>query len=437
MKKNQPNVFIIDASALAFGDDGDDDGDDEDYIEETPRDRLKRYYTEDDSTYYENLNKRNKGRVDKIEKDIKDIDFHKIPMRFRVLNSEMDVKLKALAVQKIDELSMMTPSSSEYFKLKNWIEYLCKLPIGKYVNLPVNKHTPIAKISSFMDKTRKKFDELVYGHDDAKNQIINLLAKRISNPSSTGIVIGLQGPMGTGKSTMGMALCESLNIPFGFISLAGVNGEPLFVGHSYTYEGSRWGKIADILMTSKCMNPIIYFDELDKISSTGHGEEVANFLIHITDMVQNSKFQDRFFGDIDLDMSKCIFIFSYNNEENLNPILKDRMITIRTKSYTNSDKITLALDYMLPKIYKEFGFLADDIVFEKDIIEQMINYIDEEKGSRNLKRALEEIVGSINLRKLLGLENEFPIKITKELIAKYLLIGKKKNSNTTANMMYI
>ena len=93
--------------------------------------------------------------------------------------------------------------------------------------------------------------------------------------------------------------------------------EDYFGGHSYTYEGSTWGKIVEILVKSKCMNPIIYFDELDKVSDTPKGEEIIGILTHLTDTTQNSKFHDKYFSELDFDLSRCMFIFSYNDESKI------------------------------------------------------------------------------------------------------------------------
>lgn len=421
-------------------DDSDPDYDPEDSYEESdedPKDSLKRCYSREDAKYYEKLNKKQKTKIDKTEEGLKKLDFFQTPMRFRILESNIDQRIKQLAIQKIDELSMMYPGSGEYFKLKNWVEGLCKLPIGKYKSLPVTREDPIEKIGGFMDKTRKRFDELVYGHIEAKEQITKLLAKWISNPSSHGIVIGINGPAGCGKTTLCMALCEVLGLPFGFVSLAGINGEPFFTGFSYCYEGSRCGRIADILTSAQCMNPILYFDELDKVSTTSHGEEISNFLVHLTDFSQNHKFQDKYFGDIDMDLSKCIIIFSYNHEELINPILKDRMITIRTKGYDVEDKVKLARDYMLPKIFKEFGFKEGELVFEEDTIRYIVEKIEEEKGARNMNRAFEEIVGTINFKRLLGEGKDFPMVITNKIVDKLIVINKKVKDNTSAHMMYL
>ena len=104
------------------------------------------------------------------------------------------------------------------------------------------------------------------------------------------------------------------------------------------------------------MNPVIYFDELDKISDTPKGEEIVGILTHLTDTTQNDKFHDKYFSNIDFDLSKAMFIFSYNEENKVNPILKDRMYRIKTDGYKNEDKCVIARDYLIPKIEKNVNF---------------------------------------------------------------------------------
>jgi len=161
----------------------------------------------------------------------------------------------------------------------------------------------------------------------------------------------LYGKAGTGKTTLiKEGISKILNRNFEFIALGGATDSSFLEGHSYTYEGSQSGKIVDILIKSRCMNPVIYFDELDKISETPKGEEIAGILTHLTDTSQNSQFHDKYFSEIDFDLSKCLFIFSYNDESRINPILKDRMYRIQTDGYDSKQKIVIANNYLLPRL---------------------------------------------------------------------------------------
>ena len=127
------------------------------------------------------------------------------------------------------------------------------------------------------------------------------IGKWIKNPMSQGNVLALQGPMGNGKTTLVKdGIAKALGRPFAFISLGGASDSSYLNGHSLTYEGSVWGRIVDILIKSKCMKPVIYFDELDKVSDTNHGEEIIGILTHLTDPSQNSEFSDKYFSGIKL-----------------------------------------------------------------------------------------------------------------------------------------
>ena len=117
-------------------------------------------------------------------------------------------------------------------------------------------------------------------------------------------------------------ISKILGREFAFIALGCAGDSSSLEGHSYTYEGSTWGEIVQIIIDSKCMNPVIYCDELDKISDSARGQKIASLLTHLTDTTQNNQFQDKFFSGIEFDLSKCLFIFSYNDETKVNPILK-------------------------------------------------------------------------------------------------------------------
>jgi ATP-dependent Lon protease len=180
------------------------------------------------------------------------------------------------------------------------------------------------------------------------------------------------------------------------------------------------------------MNPVIYFDELDKISDTPRGEEIAGILTHLTDTTQNSQFHDKYFAEINFDLSKCLFIFSYNDETKVNAILKDRMYRIKTKGYSNKEKTVISNNYLLPKIREQVKFNEGDIIIPDATISHIIEtHCNKEDGVRNMKRCLEIIYTKLNLYRLMkpgsnlfegemSLKVEFPFTVTKDTVDKLI-----------------
>ena len=368
----------------------------------------------------------------KVMKDLKEInsfmDTDK-PYRLALLESDIPPKFKAIAMQKLNVLKSMEPTDSEYYKMKNWVDGFMRIPYGIYKNLSVSLKDGVDECHAFMEKAKGTLDDCTYGLNDAKMQILQMVGQWIANPAAVGTAIAIKGPPGTGKTTLVKeGISKILGREFAFIALGGTSDASFLEGHSYTYEGSTWGKIVSILMNSKCMNPVIYFDELDKISDTPKGEEIASILTHLTDTSQNSQFHDKYFTEVDFDMSKCLFIFSYNDESKVNPILKDRMYSIQTKGYEAKDKIIIARKHLLPKIREQVNFQEGDIMIPDKTLEYIIGnneFCKEEKGVRNLKRCLEIIYTKLNLFRLvkpgvnmfeqdMKLEVKFPFTVEKQ-----------------------
>lgn len=379
-------------------------------------------YSKEEKKYIAGLKSTEISDIIDIEKIINDNTVNIIPLRFKIIKSNINLSTKRLIINKLEQFSQMNPESGEYFKLKYWLHNINQLPFDNYCHLPVSIKDPVKKIKSFMTNTKKILDTFVYGHEEPKQHILRILAQWIVNPSSKGNCIGIHGPMGIGKTSLIKdGLSKALNIPFGFIALGGASDSSFLEGHSYTYEGSSYGKIVEILIKTKCNNPIIFFDELDKVSITKKGGDIIGILTHLTDMTQNTNFNDKYFSDIEINLSKCLFIFSYNDEKLLNPILKDRITTIKVNGYKNNEKIVIAKKYLLPNILKEFNI--DSIIIADEIIEYIIELVDNEEGVRNLKRGLESIISWINMYKFLP-NPEIPITrpftITKKFVEKHI-----------------
>ena len=276
----------------------------------------------------------------------------------------------------------------------------------------------------YLLNVRKVLDEAVYGHKKAKLQLERLFAQWI-NGESKGAVLGLQGPPGIGKTSLaknGLSKClidkEGKPRPFTFLAIGGsVNGSTL-VGHNFTYVGSTWGCIVDMLMTSECMNPIIFIDEIDKVSHTEHGREIISILTHMTDSTQNDEFEDKFFAGIKINLSSALIIFSFNDPNLIDPILRDRITIIETNPLTISEKLTIIKDYMLPEICKEVGFNKDEIIFSDKLIKYLIETYTNEAGVRKIKEKIVEIVRDINLNRFYTDNFQIPYIISLDYINK-------------------
>ena len=371
------------------------------------------------------------------------------PYRIILLETLIPQIFKISALKKISMMENMDPSVGEYFKLKNWIDTFMRIPFNKYNNLSFDINDGLAKCNDFMENAVNILDKAVYGLNDAKMQIMQLVGQWVVNPSAIGSAIAIKGPMGTGKTTLVKeGISKILNRPFALIALGGATDSSYLEGHGYTYEGSTWGKIVDILIQTKCSNPVIYFDELDKVSDTPKGEEIIGILTHLIDSTQNSNYHDKYFSEIDFDMSKALFIFSYNDESKISPILRDRMYRISTKGYDLKEKKIIAKDYLLPHICTQIKFEKENIILDDATLDHIIEkYTEKEAGVRNLKRCLEIIYTKLNLYRLMkpdsvlfkdekSLNVEFPFTVTREIVDK-LIKTESEDANDNWKRIYM
>ena len=297
---------------------------------------------------------------------------------------------------------------------------------------------------TYLNNIDTVLDEAVYGQQEAKIQIKRVIAQWI-NGESTGYCFGFEGSPGVGKTSLakkGICNClkdeDGTSRPFAFVALGGSTNGSYLEGHGYTYVKSKWGKIADILMESGCMNPIIYIDELDKVSKTEHGKELIGILTHLTDSTQNDEFMDKYYDGIKLDLSKVLFIFSYNDYNLIDPILADRIHRVRFNNLDVKDKIKIVNDYLMPELLKTVGFDSTDVSIQNDVIEYIIKNYTYEAGVRKLKEKLFEIIREINLRYLMdSSRHRLPIQITVELVEDVFSGKPKMHTKKIADRPYI
>ena len=361
------------------------------YMRKLKKDKIKYYF--DKLKEVKNENKENTNTNTNINTNIN------IPNILKVLEWNISQNNKEIIINKLAIYESMR-GSSEVYKLKNWINRVMKIPFNNYIKTPISIEDEREKIINYLQETRNNFNKEIYGHEQAKDQLIKIIGHTITNPKEGGSVFGLQGPPGVGKTELVLSgIGKALGRPVCFIGLGGATDASYLEGHDYTYEGSLPGKIVDVLSNARCMNPIIFFDELDKVSETAKGEEIINILMHITDQTQNNKFNDKYFSGIEIDLSKAIIIFSFNNEQKISRILKDRMKIIRVKGYKLEEKVKILRDYIMPKLRKSIN-LGVEVEISDDIIRYMIENYTFEGGVRKIKEIINDIYMEINIRYL-------------------------------------
>jgi len=364
-------------------------------------------------------------------KEIEGFAVAAVPPRIAVINSSMPPEFKVVALKKL--AAMRGAHDGELHKLKMWVDAFMTIPFGVYRDLPVSISDGVDKCHDFMESAKSILDDSCYGLNDAKLQILQYIGQLISNPRAAGTAVAIRGPMGTGKTTLVKeGISKILQRPFAFIALGGATDSGFLEGHLVTYEGSVWGQIASTLMQCKCMNPVFYFDELDKVSETPKGDEIIGILTHLIDSSQNTDFHDKYFSDVALDLSRALFIFSYNDESKINAILKDRMYAITTEGYSVPQKAVIAKQFLAKSIRTNVQISETDVILTDESITFIIaNYTGQEKGVRNLKRCIESIYSKLNLFRLmkpgtnlfeseLALEVDFPFTVTPDIVRKLL-----------------
>lgn len=410
------------------------------------------YKIKEQLTISEKVMKDEQRKIEKITAS--DIPYEK---RISLLKVSDDIKNKAYEKLKSIKSNMQGDS-----KAQAWLDGFLKIPFGQYsenemisfknnfINKLNNGLTTEFEITNYINELEKeependlilewnkylidrvdylkdvrtKLDKAVYGHKEAKTQLERIFAQWI-NGSTKGAILGIQGPPGNGKTTLakyGLSQClvdkKGNPRPFQFLAIGGsVNGSTL-VGHNYTYVGSTWGKIVDMLVTSKCMNPIIFIDEIDKVSTTEHGREIISILTHLTDLTQNDEFEDKYFTGVKLDLSKALIVFSFNDPNLIDPILKDRITVIETKPLKIDEKLEIIKSYMFPEILNDVGFNNQQIILSDDMSKFIIETYTLEGGVRKVKEKLQEIVRDINLNRFHNPHKyQLPFIITQEYV---------------------
>lgn len=321
-----------------------------------------------------------------------------IEKKLSILPSMPD-NVKKYIIEKINEIQ----SGENSYKLQNAINGLIGFPWRQVTGETDydNIKKSFIKSRTFIQGVAKKIHETIYGHENSKQVLLELIGKWIQNPQANGQVIGLVGPPGVGKTLLAKSISSALSLPLVIIGLGGMNDAADLVGHSFTYAGAQYGMIIRQMIKAKNWRCIMFFDELDKVAKKNDTNEIYNTLIHITDPNMNTHFQDRFYSSsINFDLSGVLFVFSYNSSDKIDPILLDRIKEIKISQYSTHEKIEISKNYMLNEICGSIGLARDKIYFSDEIIKYIIEHYTAEAGVRELKRKLEEIVLKLNIDRI-------------------------------------
>jgi ATP-dependent Lon protease len=347
--------------------------------------------------YVQTLKRRDRSDLARIleKKSVK----REPPLRIQVLQSNLP---EAKRLEIFDELSR---SSCE--KYTTWVRRLIQLPLGVHV-----QRRGFA-LEDTVQRAQRIMDRVVTGHESAKREVLKLVCQNhVNDASPVGYALGLEGPPGCGKTHfVKNALAPALNRPFVSIPLGGATDVSFLLGSVFVYEGSRHGRLASALIDAKCSNPIIYFDELDKVSATERGAELANALVHLTDPMSNATLRDRYFHGIDIDFSKCILVFSYNDASKISPILLDRIKRIEVPAPTEKERRAIVRDHILPRTQKR---LQTNISLSDAVVELIANRAS--GGMRNCEKEVDHLIASARLCKSCGMETGEMVGATEKVL---------------------
>lgn len=338
----------------------------------------------------------------------------------KILKSGMSLDNKIIAYQKLEIMESYEHShSDEFIKYKNWMDTLLSIPFNCYNNIPVNINSHKSDLQKFLLLIRNTLDSQLSFLEKPKDQIINIVSQMIRNPDCNINAIGLWGSKGVGKTKICESISKALNRPLRTISLGGESDSSNLTGHNFTYVGSQPGRFVDILKETQTMNPIFLIDELDKVSVTEKGNEIIGTLIHLTDSSTNSKYNlDKYYSGIEFDLSKALFIFTYNDPSKIDKILSDRLFKIKVDNYNFKEKLEIANKHLINTILCKLNLNTDQntdqIQFSQEAISYLVRSSENDQGMRGIKTKIEIVLTRINMLLLTNpLDNIIKLKYKK------------------------
>ena len=323
-------------------------------------------------------------------------------LKDKILNLDTNNENKAIILKHYNNMKRTDSNSTEYYKNQLFVDCSLSYPWDIYYN--INDVAQQVGIIKFLNYIKIRLDEEIYGMTSVKNEILNVVCKFITNPHSNRNNIALYGPAGVAKSKFIKILSEILGIPLKTISLGGIKDSSFFLGHGYVYVESGPGKILQNVIDSKISNPIMYFDELDKVSETDNGKDIYSFLCYLTDPTQNNEFSDHYFYGMKFDLSKIFYVFTFNDINKIDKILLDRLNVIQVQVPNINDILCILKNHCIPEILNNIGIKHKITINDIDL-KHILNFCKVDKqitsGIRQYYRIIEKIFLELNKNILL------------------------------------
>jgi ATP-dependent Lon protease len=336
------------------------------------------------------------------------------PLRIQVLQSSLPESVKMQIFE-----TLGTCNSDKYMQ---WVKRALVLPLNTRALQPA-----CSSVREVVVAVRDRMESVATGFDEVKTEILKIVCQQAyGSRCVSGFSIGLEGPPGTGKTHFSRnAIAKSLNRPLVEIQLGGATDISYLLGIIYPYEGSKEGRLAAGLIEAGVRNPIFYFDEVDKISDTERGQELASVLIHLIDPTSNASIRDRYFHGINIDFSECLFIFSYNDSSKVSPILLDRIRTFQIERPTLSQRCDILQKHIVPRVTKRLNATH---VFDEDAIELLAEVSERrDEGMRGAEKDVDNIMSLAQLQSTESNEDDGK-RITKAFVQETLTTEETKRS---------
>ncbi len=331
--------------------------------------------------------------------------------REKIEQSLMPEHAETEALRQLKKLERMHPDAAETATLRNWLDIMTELPWSKTSADNLNlKHA------------QKILDEDHFGLERVKERIIEALAVRKLKEKPKGSILCLVGPPGVGKTSLGRSIARALDRKFVRLSLGGVHDEAEIRGHRRTYVGAMPGRILQAIQQAGTSNPLLLFDEVDKLSSDYRGDP-SSAMLEVLDPEQNNSFRDNYLG-VTFDLSNVMFMTTANMLDTIQPALRDRMEIISLAGYTEEEKLEIARRHLIPKQMDENGVSAEDMMIAKTALQAIISQYTQEAGLRQLEREIGSICRKVARRKA-ELEDKFTqVKVTTKNLHEFLRAPK-------------